>query len=206
MKKLLITIVAVVLNLFVVFAQDSLIVTITETCSPASGVYELYDTLNGKNQYRMFYSDISIDSLYYYISFKDTMWVMFADIIPDVNTFYNPNVPAEMLPPNTGWVADICDGTMVIEGGISLGIEKELPENGIKYYKTSDNILIVEFNDLYNQKELQIDLFNLQGQLLMSDKSKSPNCKLDLNALKTGIYIVKMSDSKKQIASFKILR
>ena len=134
------------------------------------------------------------------------MWVMFADIIPDVNTFYNPNVPAEMLPPNTGWVADICDGTMVIEGGISLGIEKELPENGIKYYKTSDNILIVEFNDLYNQKELQIDLFNLQGQLLMSDKSKSPNCKLDLNALKTGIYIVKMSDSKKQIASFKILR
>lgn len=206
MKKLLITAVAIVLNLFVVFAQDSLIVTITETCSPLGGVYELYDTINGKNQYRMFYSDISVDSTYFYVSFNNTMWVMFGDLYPEVNAFYNTNVPTEMLPPNTGWIADICDGTMVIEGGVSLGIEKKLPENNIKYYITSDNILVVELSNLDNQSEVQIDLYNLQGQILLSDKNKSSNFELNLNMLKTGIYIVKISVNNKLEGSFRILK
>ena len=206
MKNIFITIATIILSLHIVSAQDSIMVTVTETCSPLSGAYELDGTLNGKNQYSRILID-GIDTTFLYINYDSTKWVFYLLDIVGNNAFYNLNVPTEMLPPNTGWVADICDGTMVIEGGVSLGIKDELPENYVRYYKTFDNNLIIELDNKYNSIDTQIELYDLSGKKLISKHYKpNANYELSLSNLKAGVYIVRVLSNGKQLTSFRVLK
>ena len=79
----------------------------------------------------------------------------------------------------------------------SLSVESEIA-NGIRIYPNpSSSILNVEYSE-----ELQLSLFNLLGQLVMSSNSKSIN----ISNLDQGTYILSAKDSNNNINNFKIIK
>ena len=79
----------------------------------------------------------------------------------------------------------------------SLSVESEIA-NGIRIYPNpSSSILNVEYSE-----DLQLSLFNLLGQLVMSSNSKSIN----ISNLDQGTYILSAKDSNNNINNFKIIK
>jgi hypothetical protein len=79
----------------------------------------------------------------------------------------------------------------------SLSVESEIA-NGIRIYPNpSSSILNVEYSE-----DLQLSLFNLLGQLVMSSNSKSIN----ISNLDQGTYILIAKDSNNNINNFKIIK
>lgn len=181
-------------------AQDSIYVTITGTCSPGSGEF-LYDgTLNGKNHYTREYID-GPNTIYFHVSFDNTQWVLYADEDIHEMAFYNSNVLNEMLPPNTGWIADICsDGTMEIEGGISIGLSSFIRNKETSIYVSSDNYLNIKFDTSIQTKQ-NLRLYTILGQCVISKtiEANSLIYRIDLSNFKTGIYIVNILGVRKQV-------
>lgn len=189
--KLIFLIIAFTLNVLIIKAQDPIIVTITGTCNLTSGEF-LYDgTLNGKNNYTREYTD-GTGTFYFHVSYDTTQWVCYVDEDIHEMAFYNSNVPNEMLPPNTGWIADICsDGTMEIEGGISIGLSSFIRNKETSIYVSSDNYLNISFKSPI-QTQQNLRLYNLLGQCVSAKtiEANSLIYKIDLSDFKTGIYIV----------------
>lgn len=79
----------------------------------------------------------------------------------------------------------------------SLSVESEIA-NVIRIYPNpSSSILNVEYSE-----DLQLSLFNLLGQLVMSSNSKSIN----ISNLDQGTYILSAKDSNNNINNFKIIK
>jgi hypothetical protein len=106
-----------------------------------------------------------------------------------------------MLPPNNEWIADICsDGTMYIDGGIIIGVV-DLPKiSEISIFNSFNNLLKIKLNNTFKTR-INLKIYNRLGQCIISENIKPEHLshKLDLNKLKTGIYIVNILNTRKKI-------
>lgn len=200
MKKTILFIFVSLMSIPFLKAQDSITVTITGTCHLTSGEF-LYDgTLNGKNHYTREYTD-GTGTFYFHVSYDATQWVLYVDDAISERAFYNSNIPNEMLPPNTGWIADVCsDGTMEIEGGISIGLSKFIHNAKTSIKISSDNYLNIEFKTpIQTQQNLRV--YNLLNQCVISKpiEANSLIYRITLNNLKTGVYIVNVLGVRKKV-------
>ncbi len=188
------------ISTFFIKAQSSIFVTTTGTCSGLTGEYMYDGTLNGKNHYTREYAD-GTETFYFHVSFDNVKWVIYVDDAIDEVAFYNPNVPEGMLPPNNGWIKDICyDGTMFIEGGVNIGTDSLLQNDDISIFTNSNNILILELYKL-PAAEFEINIYSITGRTILSKKvkGKSSRYELDMRGFSTGIYIVEIMYLKKRI-------
>ena len=87
---------------------------------------------------------------------------------------------------------------------INLAVNTELyPGISIYPVPTTDFVTI----ESENHKEcLEISLYNLNGELILVQSLNPGSIKLDLNSLPSSEYILNVSDTEKQLGSYKIIK
>ncbi|MCF6307975.1 MAG: T9SS type A sorting domain-containing protein [Flavobacteriaceae bacterium] len=167
-------------------AQDPITVTVTGTCYLMSNQYTYNGLLNGKNDYIYYYSD-STGDFEFRISFDGVKWVCYADDLITETAFYNNNVPVGLLPPNTGWIADICDGTLEISGG-TLNLNDYYVNVFNIYPNPAHNFFVIDSDIPINK----ITIYNSLGKIIKRIDDATVKNTFDVSSLKSGIYFLKI--------------
>ncbi len=186
---------AITLN-FSVFAQDSITVNITGTCTTLTGTYQFTGLVNSKNNYSAEF-DIEGNLAQLQIGFDGTKWVFYTDNDITDFGFFNTNVPNDVLPPNTGWQVERCeDGTLIINGGVASVTDFSL-SNNFNIYQISNEFLEIKFESFINNQNLY--LFNIFGKEVFTQRINYNKQKININRLSKGIYFVKVNNFVKKI-------
>ncbi len=105
-----------------------------------------------------------------------------------------------------GWAID----NLSIQQPLSAGITG-LSEDDVKIYPNPfNNIINLQLNSDESIDELKLEVFNLFGQVVYSLEERSIfgylNKEIDLSQLGSGIFLVKLSESGKQVYSKKLIK
>lgn len=131
------------------------------------------------------------------ISGSGTTW------IPNRNGL--PNVRVDQLKyRNDGLIAAATHGrglytTILTNGGITTGVPSVPNSTGfIRYVSGTNNLLIVTGN-LTTTRKMDIQIFNMNGQLVHRSSQSYQTTSVPLNNLSSGSYIVRITGDKKEL-------
>ncbi len=197
MKQILLII--ILLFNIILFGQSPISLTVTGDCLPLTETYAFDSVINGKNNYiATIMSDgetVDVE-----VGFDGTKWVVYQENDMTDIGFQNTNVPAGLLPPNTGWTphADGCiNGTLIISGGTSLGVSIHELDTEFSVYQNSSNSILIKIDAL--NKTIPIAIYNILGKKLVSEEIKNSNTEIDMHTFPKGIYLVKINNTVKKM-------
>jgi hypothetical protein len=202
MKKIIYTLMLIFFYNTLAFSQEPINVTITGVCTLWSETYNFDSILNGKNNYLAEILNPDTGEIVdFRVGFDGTQWVFYATDITDFG-FFNPNIPTDVLPPNTGWIVEGCDiGTMIIDGGAIVAVtDLELQTKVTLFPNPVKDYLSVKLSN--NEEVVTISIYNLLGKKIKTSQKN----KINISNFQKGVYFLEVRTNNGYKISKKILK
>jgi hypothetical protein len=92
-------------------------------------------------------------------------------------------------------------------GNITWTKDVELHQTEIIIYPNpAKNILNIEFSESINNSNCKIDIYNNLGQIILNGSTNTNKTKIDIQSLKTGVYVLKIESEKGWTKSKKFIK